>query len=204
MDLVIECGLNETNQRVEASSYDPNRDQVTIVVASNASLSRRTICVFSMAEVEERFEHNWMICQKSTLRIGQVNCELAANEVDLDDKCYIFTRRADAFRMQICTRFGQENHTYGNCDLHRYTRSSYRYSWLEDFRPFKGVLVTTFDSDLDEVVSLVPDELHRAYFVAGNTKGSTVILRIPWSYDLQHGKSLTLWKKILFHQQGFQ
>ncbi|KAJ1373186.1 hypothetical protein KIN20_035532 [Parelaphostrongylus tenuis] len=186
MDVAIQCGTDGVNQRVEASSYDPYQDQLTVIVASTTSSpTKRAICVLSMADVEERFERDWALCQKSTLRDGAVSCEVATTETVLDDQCYIFTRRADAFRMQICTRFGQDAyHVYENCNLHRYAESSYRYSCLE--------------TDLDHIFSLIPDQRHGAYFIGGYAKGLTIILRIPMSNAQHHFNSPTLWRRSTF------
>ncbi|KAK5966433.1 hypothetical protein GCK32_013919, partial [Trichostrongylus colubriformis] len=166
--------------------------------------SRRVVCVYSMVEVDKRFDHDWTICQKTTLRSGGQDCESAAKEEYLQDHCHIFTRRTDAFRMQTCTRFGQDvQRVYENCNLHEYFGRSYRYGWLEDFRPFNGISVANVDTDLENIISVIPDELHGALFLAGYGRGSTILLRVPWSLEQQTSLSPILWSGESFPQSRF-
>ncbi|KAK6040515.1 hypothetical protein COOONC_21980 [Cooperia oncophora] len=67
---------------------------------------------------------------------------------------------------------------YENCNPHEYSGRSYRYGWLEDFRPFSGNLTAIVDAGLEKIVSVVPDELHGALFLAGYRRGSTILLRV--------------------------
>ncbi|VDL75063.1 unnamed protein product [Nippostrongylus brasiliensis] len=87
-------------------------------------------------------------------------CEAAMRESDLEDHCYDVKR------------------IYDNCNLHEHDENTYRYGWLEDFRPFEGKVIGRVDTKMEKVVSVVPDDLHDALFLAGRNGGSTVILRV--------------------------
>ncbi|WKY14224.1 hypothetical protein Q1695_000064 [Nippostrongylus brasiliensis] len=197
MDLAIICDDESTNQKVEAALYDAKNDQLVVVMANTTlDVTNRTVCVFSMTELERRFDLDWSLCQKTTFHDGGQVCEAAMRESDLEDHCYVFTRRTDAFRMQTCTRFGQDvKRIYDNCNLHEHDENTYRYGWLEDFRPFEGKVIGRVDTKMEKVVSVVPDDLHDALFLAGRNGGSTVILRIPKSKDSQLALSPVLWQK---------
>ncbi|PIO72035.1 hypothetical protein TELCIR_06045 [Teladorsagia circumcincta] len=172
MDLALSCGLEDTSQRVEAASYDSRRDQLTVVVASaNLNNSKRTVCVYSMAEIDDRFDHIWDICQKTTLHDGGQSVQ----------------------------------RVYENCNLHEYSGNSYRYGWLEDFRPFNGNLIANVDTGLENIVSVIPDDLHGALFLAGYRRGSTTLLRVavPWSLERQTSMSPILWNRQYSPQSRF-
>ncbi|KAK6764785.1 hypothetical protein RB195_024919 [Necator americanus] len=194
MDLAIECGSDGANKSVHASFYDSEHDQVTIVVGSGQY--NWTICVFNMIEIEARFDKGWDICQKTTLHESSPNCEAATNEMDLGDHCHIFTRRADAFRMQTCSRFGQSiEYVYENCNLHQFIENSYRYGWLEDFRPVKGSILGRVASDVERVVSVLPDYKSNAIFLGGYSGTSMVLLRVPKRLEGSSTYSFVLWRK---------
>uniref|UniRef100_A0A0K0DQJ8 CPSF_A domain-containing protein n=1 Tax=Angiostrongylus cantonensis TaxID=6313 RepID=A0A0K0DQJ8_ANGCA len=180
MDVAIECGLDDVNQRVEVSSYDPNRDQITIVVASTTSFPlKRAVCVFSMAEVEERFERDWRLCQKWTLRERAVVCVFDAIS------CISFLRViSQQFSVGLCHRKAQTYRIVKRLQVKRNWMTTVTFL-LEERMLFECKLVLALgsvDTDLDQIVSLIPDQRHGAYFIAGYAKGSTIILRVTLKY----------------------
>ncbi|EYC09412.1 hypothetical protein Y032_0060g3101 [Ancylostoma ceylanicum] len=202
MDLAIECGFGDDSKRVEASFYDPVHDQVIIV--SGSSYRNWTICSYSMSEIEERFDRDWNMCQQATFHDGALNCEAATNAADLDDHCHIFTRKTDAFRMQTCSRFGQDaKRVYENCNLHQFAENSYRYGWLEDFRAVTGNVIGSVAANFEKIVSVLPDFENEAIFLGGYSGLSMLLLRVAWQTERLSSASHVFWKRRTFPTSRF-
>ncbi|VDO86820.1 unnamed protein product [Heligmosomoides polygyrus] len=77
-----------------------------------------------MAEIEERFDQDWAVCQRTTFHDGW--------------QVIVFFFKT---HFQPYGRSTDVRRIYENCNLHELKENTYRYGWLEDFRPFKGKLI---------------------------------------------------------------
>lgn len=179
IDLALSCpGADETSIAV-AAHYEPSLEQLVLMFQD--SNNNQTVCKFDMAKVDEEINRTWDICQQIDLMDASRDCEYRdQNEpiTNMKDHCFVFSRKADS--MRSCVRFGlgSGDEIYKNCELHRKTSNSYRYGWLENFKPFVGDPIGRLRIPSRREYGLYPDNRNRAIFVVIPDETTDNVLRI--------------------------
>lgn len=183
MDLALSCGDYGEVSSIGAADYNVDLEQLTISIQYKND--RHTVCRFDLRKIDEQMDKDWNTCQNTSLYDGAKDCESARTADQLkDDHCFIFTRMADGNRMQTCIKFGlNSERRYENCELHQLADKSYRYGWLENFKPIVGQAIASV-SKLDHAVTrLVPDRRNNAIFLTADDGNQEMILRIRTSEE---------------------
>ncbi|CAI4224839.1 unnamed protein product [Auanema sp. JU1783] len=191
IDHSLHCSDPETFVKVEAAYHDKLGGRLYIAVLQKNK--EHIICSYNMNELNREMTRTWDVCQNVTLFDVSRHCQMVRSADELQEHCYIFTRAAENYRSQSCVKFGLSDETYDNCKLNEVQSRSYRYAWLENFKPIKGTIVARINRG--EIGSILADHIHNALFVGVRYNKEQDIIRILMDTNALKKASRSVWQQ---------